>query len=214
MKPSILQQVERDPDAAARRLMRTAHNRDGLPEIAIGAILLTGAFLIWLEVAFRPGSFAYRTAALGMALLVAPMIGAAPWAIKWVRRQFLMDREGYVELKPVPRKRTILAIGTALVVAIAMTACVVFFGGSLPPSSWMVAGTGILWGLLAVYAGRLPRYVVGGVLMAAMGIALGFSRVSFQIGSLILYGSMGALSLVSGCVVLLRFISTPKEEAD
>ena len=60
MKPSFVQEVETDPDAAARRLMRIANNRDGLPEITIGAILLATAFFIWLQVAYPCGSFAYR----------------------------------------------------------------------------------------------------------------------------------------------------------
>jgi hypothetical protein len=85
---------------------------------------------------------------------------------------------------------------------------------ALPASGSMVAGTGILWGLLAIYAGRLPRYVVGGVLMAALGICLGLRGVSFEMGSLILYGSMGMLALVSGCVVLLRFLRITNEETD
>jgi hypothetical protein len=49
--------------------------------------------------------------------------------------------------------------------------------------------------------------------MAALGIAIAFSRVTFEMGSLIFYGSMGMLSLVSGCVVLLRFLRTPKEDS-
>jgi hypothetical protein len=212
MKPLFLEDVRTDPVAAATRLMRRAHNRDGLPEIAIGTILLATAFLIWLQVAYPRGSFAYRSSAWGMMLLVAPMIGASQWAIKWVRRRFLIEKVGFVELKPVPKKMLIIVTSIAFVVAAAMALAV--YLRALPPGGWMIAGTGITWGLLAAYAGRLPRYVVGGVLMAAVGICLGFSRVSFEMGSLILYGSMGVLSLVSGCVVLLHFVRMPDEEAD
>ncbi len=212
MKPSFLQKVEADPDVAARRLMRIAHNRDGLPEISIGAILLTTAVLIWWQVAYPRGSFAYRASWWGMTVLMIPMIGGSPWAIKWLRRRFLIEKVGFVELKPVPKKLLIIVTCIAFVVAAAM-ACAVYLR-ILPPSGWMIAGTGITWGLLAAYAGRLPRYVVGGVLMAAVGICLGFSGVSFEMGSLILYGSMGMLSLVSGCVVLLHFLRMPNEKAD
>ena len=212
MKPLFLEVVGTNPDAAARRLMQRAHNRDGLPEIAIGAILLTAAFLIWLQVAYPWGSFAYRASFWGMILLVVPMIGVSQWAIKWVRRRFLIEKVGYVELKPVSRKLLIIVTCVAFVVAAAMAWAV--YLRALPPGGWMIAGTGMTWGLLAACAGRLPRYVVGGVLMAAVGICLGFSRVSFEMGSLILYGSMGFLSLVSGCVVLLHFVRTPIEDAD
>jgi hypothetical protein len=212
MKPSFFQEVETDPDAAARRLMRISHNRDGLPEISIGTILLTTAFVIWLQVAFPRGSFVYRASQWGMMVLVIPMIGGSPWAIKWVRRKWLIERVGFVEMKPVPRKLLFIVTCIAFVVAAAMAYAV--YLRALPPGGWMVAGTGLTWGLLAVYAGRLPRYVIGGVLMAVLGICLGFSRVSFEMGSLILYGSMGMLSLVSGCVVLLHFVRMQDEEAD
>jgi len=211
MDPSLLQGVERNPDAAAGRLMQRANNRDGLPEIAIGICFLTVAFLVWLEVAFQPGSFAYRASWWGMLLLLSPMIAASPWAIKSVRRRFLIERVGYVELKPVPRKRSILVIVIAFVTA-GVTAWAAH-RGALPPASWLLAGIGIAGGLLMAYAGRLPRFVVGGVVMAAVGIALGFSRVTLEIGSLILYGSMGMLSLVSGCVVFLHFMRMPHEDA-
>ena len=212
MKPLFLDDVGTNPDAAARRLMQRAHNRDGLPEIAIGAILLAAAFLIWLQVAYPRGSFAYRASFWGMILLVVPMIGVSQWAIKWVRRRFLIEKVGYVELKPVSRKLLIIVTCVAFVVAAAMAWAV--YLRALPPGGWMIAGTGMTCGLLAACAGRLPRYVVGGVLMAAVGICLAFSRASFEMGSLILYGSMGFLSLVSGCVVLLHFVRTPIEDAD
>jgi hypothetical protein len=212
MKPSLIQEVGVDPDAAARRLMRIAHNRDGLPELAIATVLLTNAFLVWLQVAYPRGSFAYRSSWWGMMLVVIPMIGVSPSAIKWMRRRFLIEKVGYVELKPVPKRLLIIVTCIAFVVAAAMAWAVHL--RALPPSGWMVAGTGITWGLLAAYAGRLPRYVVGGVLMAAVGVCLGLSGVSFEMGSLILYGSMGILSLVSGCVVLLHFLRMPDEETD
>ena len=212
MEPSFIQEVGANPDAAARRLLHIANNRDGLPEIAIGTILLTTAFLIWLQVAYPRGSFAYRSSWWGMMLLVAPMIGGSQWAIKWMRRRFLIEKVGYVELKPAPKRLLIIVTCIALVVAAAMTWAV--YLRVLPPSGWMVAATGIAWGLLAAYAGRLRRYVIGGILMAAMGICLGLSKVSFEMGSLILYGSIGMLSLVSGCVVLLHFLSMPTEETD
>ena len=102
MKPAFLQEVGTNPDAVARRLMQRAQNRDGLSEIAIGAILLMTAFLLWLQVAYPRGSFAYGASWWGMMLLVVPMIGGSQSAIKWVCRRFLVERVGYVELNPFP----------------------------------------------------------------------------------------------------------------
>ena len=69
MKAQLIQGVGVDPDAAAKRLMRIAQNRDGLPELAIGTVLLTSAFLIWLQVAYPRGSFAYRSSWWGLMLV-------------------------------------------------------------------------------------------------------------------------------------------------
>lgn len=212
MRPSVLQQLETDPEVAARRLLRKVQNRDGLPEMYIGAVLIATALLIGLQVTSVPGTSAHQLSFWGMVLLIAPMIGVAPWAIKWTRRRFLIETVGFVELKPVPAKLLVLVTCLAFLVAAAMVWAV--YRHAMPPNGWRIAGTAIAWGSLAAYAGRLPRFIVGGVLMSVAGICLAFCNVSFEMGSLILYGSMGILSLVSGCVVFLRLVRTQNQEAD
>jgi hypothetical protein len=195
---------DENPDLIARRLLQKAHNRDGLPEIAIGLCFLATAFSMWLQIGFPPGSLPYREAALVLGIFVPALGLGSMWAIKKVRQRFLIEQEGYVKLKPVNRRFRAMVGALAFSIAVAMTLAI--YKRALPPASWILAGTGIGGGVLAVYAGRLPRYVVGGVVMALTGIVLAFSRVSLGVGSMILYGSMGILSLVSGCVVLLIFL--------
>jgi hypothetical protein len=199
--------LEESPDAIACRLMQKVHNQDGLPEIAIGLIFLTTAALQWLQVAFPFGSFVYKYAALGLGILVPALILGSQWAIKTVRRKFLIERVGYVELKAVNRKLFWTVFGIAFLVACAMTFAIA--ARSVPPRSWLLATTGLSGGILSVYAGRLPRYVIGGVLMAAIGIVLGLIRISVEAGFTILFGFMGLLSLVSGCVVFSLFMRKP-----
>jgi hypothetical protein len=215
--------LEENPDAIANRLMQKAHNRDGLPEIASGLTFLTAAALMWLQVVFHPGSFGFEASSWSF-ILLGPVVGfGSPWAIKKVRRRFLIERVGYVELKPVNRERTAVVIAIAFVVA-AVTAVAVMFAveaapphapyrGSFLSSSWMLAGTGILGGVLAASSGRSLRYYSVGVLLAAIGIFLAFSRVSLQMGLTILFGSIGLLSLISGSIVLLLFLRQPTEPA-
>ena len=154
MDPDLFQGVERNPDAAVGRLMQRANNRDGLPEIAIGICFLTVALLVWRELAFQPGSFPHRASWWGMLLLLCPMIAASPWAIRSIRRQFLIERVGYVELQPVPRKRSILVITIALVTA-AGTAWAAY-RGAIQPAGWLLAGIGIGGGFLIAQAGLSP----------------------------------------------------------
>jgi hypothetical protein len=204
--------IDENPDLTARRLLQRAHNRDGLPEIAIGLCFLAAAFSMWLQVAFQPGSLPYREAALVLGVLVPALGLGSMWAIKKVRRHFLIEQEGYVKLKPANRTRLVLVGAFSSLIAVVMV--VGIHKRALPPASWILAGTGIGGGVLAAQAGRLPRYVVGGVVMAVIGILLAFSRVSLGEGYMILYGTMGILSLISGCVVLLLFLRRTSEAGE
>ena len=53
-----------DPHAIAARLMQRAHNRDGLPEIAVGLIFLLSAGLIYAWAVLPPASVGFKAAVL------------------------------------------------------------------------------------------------------------------------------------------------------
>lgn len=209
-----------DPNAIAKRLMQKAHTRDGLPEIAVGVTLLAVAGLEWLHVGTRAKSLADITSGLGMAILIPALAFGTQWAIKQARRRFLIEKVGYVEAKPVNRKqRGIVFVIAAAVAAAVAIATYIFIREShssttFSATSWLLAGTGIIGGAIAAFAGRLPRYVIGGMIMAATGIYLAISGVSLDVGFAILYGLIGLLSLVSGCVVLLLFVRQPAQEGE
>jgi hypothetical protein len=150
-------------------------------------------------------------------ILVLPtlMIGSQ-WAIKQVRRQFLIGKVGYVKLKPVPRKVTWKRFGFVFGLGFVIAALAVFvaYKGLFPPAGWILAGTGIFGGALAAFAGRLPRYVLGGAIMAATGILLAIARVSLERGFTILYGFVGLLFLISGSIVLSNLLRQPAESGE
>jgi hypothetical protein len=84
----------------------------------------------------------------------------------------------------------------------------------MPPASWFLAGLGIWGGALAAYAGKTPRFVIGGGVIAVVGIVVGLSKVSLGAGEAILYGITGMLSLASGVMALLLFICKPDRADD
>jgi len=86
--------------------------------------------------------------------------------------------------------------------------------GWFPRPSWILAGTGIGGGILLAVSGRQFRSVIGGLLMAAIGISLAFSTVSLEMGFTILYGSIGIFALVSGVVVLSLLMRKPVEQGE
>ncbi len=71
---------------------------------------------------------------------------------------------------------------------------------------WLLAGTGILGGALALFCGRLPRFVIGGVSMAAAGVLVAFSGLPLEAGLGILFRFFGLIALASGGIVFLRFV--------
>ncbi|HMD71832.1 MAG TPA: hypothetical protein VKF41_10840 [Bryobacteraceae bacterium] len=206
----------------AKRLIQSAHNRDGLPEIAMGLTFLFVGALSLAQVLLPRGSAGFKTAVFGLAFLAPVLCIGAPQAVKWVRRRYLIERVGYVESKPLGRKGMGMMIGLAFVVAtvmsLALFAAVTRFSPAVTrfshPDRWVLAGTGLLGGALAALCGKLPRFVVGGVLMAVAGILTAFSGVSLQIGFAMLFGFTGLLALVSGGVVFFRFIRQPAEPGE
>lgn len=198
-----------DPNAMAQRLMQRAHNRDGLPEIAAGLTFLLVSGLICVSVMLPRQSIAPKAAALVFSFLLLLCLGvpwAGPWAVKSVRRRYLIGKWGYVQHKPIGRKQ----LGIGIAIAVPMVGAV--FGvvtGLLPADGWLLGGTGLFGGALVAWCGRLPRFVIGGVVVVAAGMFLAFSGVSLQIGFAILFGFQGLMAVVSGAVVFLRFIRRP-----
>jgi hypothetical protein len=200
-----------DPDAIARQLIQRAHNNDGLPEMAVGLFFLLCASLIYAQVVFPAGSIESKAAAVAFAVLCPVLCFATPRAIRWVRGHYLIDRSGYVQHKPSSRKEIVTGIGFAVLVAVALFGVV----NTAPRShSWLLAVTGLFGGLLTVFSGRLPRFFIGGALMALAGGVLALAGVSLEIGFTILFGLMGLVALISGCVVFFRLIQQPIEAGE
>lgn len=200
-----------DPSAAARQLIQQAHNQDGLPEIAIGLTFLLVSGLIGAQTVLPKGSFAAKAVIVTFAFLL-PVLGfCTPSAIRWVRNRFLLARVGYVQPKPAGRQQIALGFALALLVTAALFGVVT---GALRPDAWLIAGTGVLGGALAAFSGRLPRFVIYGVVMAAVGIAIALASVPIETGFTIYFGLTGLMVLVSGCVVLLKLIRQPLEAGD
>lgn len=200
-----------DPNAIARRLIQRAHNRDGLPEIAVGLTFLLVGALSYAQVLLPRESIGFKAAVLGLALLIPVLCLGTPWALKWVRRRYLIERVGYVESKPICRRQIGIGIAFAAVAAVVLFGVITQFS---QPDRWVLAGTGLFGGAIAALSGQLPRFVIGGVLMAATGMVIAFAGVSLQIGFAVLFGFQGLLALISGGVVFLRFMRQPVEPGE
>jgi hypothetical protein len=191
--------------------MQTAHNRDGLPEIAVGLTFLLISGLTYLRVALPRGSAGFKAAVIASALLVPALGFGSSWALNWVRRHYLLERVGYVQYKPIGRRQ----IGFGILIAV--LAALTLFGvvTRLPdPDRWLLAGTGLFGATLMACCGRQTRFVIGGVVMAAVGVCVAFAGVSLDIGFTLLFGFQGLVTLISGSVVFLRWIRLPIEAGE
>jgi hypothetical protein len=208
------------PDAIAKRLMEKVEYRDGLWEIAIGVMILMVAGQTGLPVVFKSWVLYW-----GMMLLFLLLGFGSQWVIKKVRKRFLIGKFGYVKLKPVNRKRRGIRIGIIvglafIIAGLATYAMVkvviathrggdVALWGLFPLDGWLLLGMGIYGGALMALVARLPRYIIGGVIMATLGVLLALRGVSLNTGLTILYGFAGLLSLISGSVVFFLFLRQP-----
>lgn len=200
-----------DPNAGAKRLIQRAHNRDGLPEIAVGLTFLLTGILSYMQLLLPSESIGYKAAVLGLALLIPVLCIGTPRALKWVRRRYLIERVGYLESKPICRRQIGIGITFAAVAALALFGVVTQVS---QPVRWVLAGTGLFGGAIVALSGQRPRFVIGGALMAMTGMVMAFAGVSLQIGFALVFGLPGLLTLLSGAVVFLRFIRQPVEPGE
>ncbi len=200
------------PEVIASRLIQKAHLRDGLPEIAVGLLFLLAASFNFMSASLPGASTGLKIAFLAdLGLFVVLSVGT-PWLLKWVRRQFLVEREGYVRQKANRRNLVQILVGGLIVFFVVLFTALFI---RLPHmDSWVVAGTGLFVGGVWAFIGKSPRFVASGLLSAATGIALAFARISVENRLGIFFAVVGILALLSGCVVFVRFIRQPREAGE
>ncbi len=201
---SITQPI--DPDALAKRMVQSAHTRDGLPEMRVGTSFLFFSGLIFAQAMLPRGSLASKAAAVTLMLLIPLLTLGSPSLLRRIRRRYLIGKVGYVEFRPVGRRQ----IGLGIALAVAMVAVLFLLVPRLAqPDRWFLAGTGLLGGALAAWCGRQTRVLAGGVLLAAAGVFVAFSGVPLEAGFALLFGFQGLITLASGSLVFLRFMRQP-----
>lgn len=185
-----------------------------MPEIAAGMSLLLVAGITAVQLKLAHGSLLHGLLLRGivsMALVLVgfPAIGFA-WgtAIKWARNRWLIERTGYVELKPPSPTRRVLGLSIAMIVAmiVAAAAAAEIRAHIASPRQWILAGTGVLYGVLFSIGGRSLRFVFNGAVVAVIGILLAEYNVGYGTGWMVLYGVAGVITVISGVAVLIRYL--------
>ena len=198
-----------DPDALASRLIQRAHNLDGLPEIYAGLTIIAFSGISWANGFLPPVSPARKILFFSFLFVCLAMCALANRIIKDVRRRYLLDRVGYV--KPRPNKpRAALAFALAFFVAVGAVVAIRFLRGA-EPGRWLLVFLGVVYGGGQPLLGKLPRFYITGALGVAAGILLSLSDLSLEISTALFMDFVGVLAIISGVIVLVRFLRQPVE---
>lgn len=180
--------------------------------MSVGLLFLLAAPLNWMSSNLDRSSTAFKDAYVASYVLWLLLAVSIPFLIQWTRRRFLVEHEGYVELKS--SKRTVIRILlVAALVCILLGAAALWL--KLPGlDRWILVALGLfvcaVWSLI----GQTLRFRIVGALNAATGILLALSGLSIEISLAIFYGASGLTSLVSGVIVFTSFVHKPIETGE
>lgn len=197
------------PDKMARRLMQQAHNQDGLPEIAIGVVLLLGSGISWTPILLEAHSVGRTVATFGFMAMFIVFCLTANAMVRWARQRWLLERVGYMKAKP-NRKGNAVAFAVAMGVA-CLAALVLYKTRAQIPERWPLLAIGASFCIFETVLVKLPRFYVSGVLALAAAVALAWSGLRLDVSVALLLDIVGVLALVNGCVALMKLLRQPVE---
>jgi hypothetical protein len=206
MQDSAYASSDVNPDKLARRMVQCAYNRDGLPEIFMGCGFLLWAGMSWSRMIFH--GLARNASLLALVLAATALCLASGKIIRWVRNRYLIQRVGYVQLRPTSRKSRLTAALVASVIAVFLVLIVWKFRPDLP-AHWLLPALGFWFFGFKAIIGRLPRFWITGGLDLLAGCILAFLPLSDDLSTGIFFAFLGIVEILSGLIVLLRLIREP-----
>lgn len=193
---------------------------DGIGELAGGGFfLLLGAY-------FGIPQFLSENNLLSVMLqssLVLVMIGGVflvRWLVTALKTRLTYPRTGYVEYR-VDRQHAVRTRTLAMAFAMVMAFLMVWFARSIQIVDSTVLVTGLVVGaVFVILRGKsfgIQRFYILGAISAILGVALSFSGWQSGYSLAAFYGVMGLVVMISGGMVLLRYLKEnplPLEEAN
>lgn len=199
----------KDDFAAVEQRVKRYWFSDGIGELAGGGMFLLLAAYFGLPQFLGGGNL------LGVILqssLVLVMIGGiflVRWLVTAMKTRLTYPRTGYVEYrvdKNNALRRRMFTMAVAMVIAFLM----VLLAGSMRVVDSTVLVTGIVVGVVfVILRGKsygVQRFYLLGALSVVIGTALSFGGLPNGYGLAIFYGAMGLVVMVSGGVVLFRYL--------
>jgi len=185
---------------------------DGIPEIAVGCLLLAVGLLFAIEAAAPPGSGLSRVTAYGLPVLILAGVFAAGRFVKTVKARMTYPRTGYVAYtRPAGARRILRILIAALAGALLGDAAMRL----RLDSSQTLLLQALCASILIMVAGLgLIRFYALAAFTMGLGILLSRFPTGPAQGNALLYGAAGAAFILSGAITLLTYLrrSTPPPE--
>ena len=183
--------------------------QDGIGEIAGGGLfLLIGLYFAgheWLP----PNSVARTLVDSSLAILLIGGVYVTRWLINVLKAHLTYPRTGYVEYHPNPKNSGSHRIWTAIT-AIGVSMLLVLFGRYVGSFNWLPGFTGLVVSVALLMARAridgLGRFYFLAALSVISGLGLSVSGLSMRYSFGLFYGLVGAASMASGCLTLLRYL--------
>lgn len=183
---------------------------DGIAELASGGMFLLLGLYFGILAYFEEGSLISVILQVSMLLVFVGGAFGVRWLVNTLKSRLTYPRTGYVEYRGKDsdsRKRRLVIVISAMVISAASIVLIDYIRGM----ESMVFITGMLVGIIFIAlrgkSAGLKRFYVLGSLAIGLGIVLAYSGFP-QIYTLTLfYGLLGVAILISGGLVLRRYLT-------
>lgn len=183
---------------------------DGIAELAGGVMFILLGLYFGIQGYVGENSLVSIILQVSLALLIIAGAFGVRWLVNVLKARLTYPRTGYVKYRvnesDAKRRRWVVA-GLAMVVAIASILLV----DTLRGLDSMVLVTGLLVGVIFIAlrgkSAGLKRFYALGVLAILLGVCLAFANLPQAYSLGLLYGLLGLVLLISGALVLRRYLS-------
>ena len=197
-----------DPLREAEGRLQRYWNVDGLHEIGVALILSLTALSVWAtEFSDLPRSWK-NASSMSFPIVICGGMFAERRIVNIIRRRLTYPRVGFAEFRKPPKTRQVYAALLGMFVAAAIAAGIV---ARLDLRRWAMALIGAGMAALLWQVGSqsgLPRFRLLSALIAALGVAIAVTGLSFEVGMVTFFGVSAAALCLSGGITLWRFLHT------
>lgn len=183
---------------------------DGIAELASGSLFVLLGLYFGIQGYFGEGSLLSVILQVSLALLMIAGAFGVRWLVNTLKARLTYPRTGYVEYRVNERDakvRRYMVAGMAMIIAIASIVLIDYIRGL----DSIVLVTGLLVAVIFVAlrgkSSGITRFYALGGLSLVLGVGLSFSGLSQAYNLALFYGLLGLAIVLSGGLVLRRYLS-------